>query len=140
MTNMDFNNLKDTIRGNKDAVKIKWYDGLKWTDPHGNWYGWADCGYTESICFSGELWSRTFNASGRPTEPSLQAVATVPEPVETLRYCDLIGDPHACERCPYGSLLGEEDECPQFKDKAEATREMVHIARKFLEAAEMLGG
>lgn len=143
MTNMDFDNLKYTIRSNENVTKKPWYDGTKYIDPQGNWFGWTDCGYHESVFFAGELWTRTFKASGKPTEPVKEELVTLrpaaPQPVPALRYCDIVGKPNDCEHCPFGDLLEMDDDCPVFKDKVEAAHEMVETAKKFLEAAEMLG-
>lgn len=143
MTNVVFDNLRGIIRNNKNTIKMNWYDGTKYIDPQGNWFGWTDCGYHESIFYAGELWTRTFGPDGKPTEPEKRAPIVpqpaAPQPVRTLRFCDLIGKPNACEECPYGTLIGMDEECPRFKDKAEAAHEMANAARAFLKAAEMLG-
>lgn len=138
MTNVVFDNLKGIIRNNKNVTKMQWYDGTKYIDSYGNWFGWTDCGYHESLFYAGELWTRTFNASGEPTEPE-KRVPIIPPLAPALRFCDLIGRPNDCENCPYGTLIGMDEECPRFKDKVEAAHEMAHAARTFLKAAEMLG-
>lgn len=69
MTNVVFDNLKGIIQNNKNVTKMQWYDGTKYIDSYGNWFGWTDCGYHESLFYAGELWTRTFNANGEPTEP-----------------------------------------------------------------------
>lgn len=69
MTNEIFDNIKNRIKNDSTAVKSNWYDGHKWTDTAGNWFGWTDCGYCEYLFYAGEKWTRYYDASGKPTEP-----------------------------------------------------------------------
>lgn len=66
MTLEQFINLKNRIKNDKTSVKTNWYDGYKWTDAQGNWYGWTDCGYCKYIFYAGERYtSRTLCINGK---------------------------------------------------------------------------
>lgn len=69
MTLEQFYNLKNRIKSDKGSVKTNWYDGHKWTDPQGNWYGWTDCGYCQYIFYAGEKYTcRTLCIDGKTQE------------------------------------------------------------------------
>ncbi len=61
ITNEVFESLKKRIKEDAGSVKTNWYDGHKWTDPQGNWYGWTDCGYCEYLFYAGDKWKRVMD-------------------------------------------------------------------------------
>lgn len=62
--NETFEALKNRIKSDKSSVKTNWYDGHKWTDSAGNWYGWESCGYIEYVFYAGIKWERRTLANG----------------------------------------------------------------------------
>lgn len=69
MTTEIFDNIKARIKNDPTSVKTNWFDGHKWEDTAGNWYGWESCGYIERIFYAGETWERRTDACGRSLEP-----------------------------------------------------------------------
>lgn len=69
MTVDTFKYIRNMIKNDPNAVKTNWFDGHKWTDKDGNWYGWTDCGWCEYIYYNGEKWSARTDASGEMMEP-----------------------------------------------------------------------
>lgn len=68
MTFEDFDTIATRIKYNLSSVKSNWYDGHRYTDPQGNWYGWTDGGYCEYLFYAGEEWERRFvYRCGKPT-------------------------------------------------------------------------
>lgn len=70
MTNEIFDNLKARIKNDSTSRKTNWFDGHKWEDTAGNWYGWESCGYIEYVFYAGEQWERRTDASGKHLEPT----------------------------------------------------------------------
>ena len=69
MTNKQFDEFMERIKTDPASIKKSWFDGHKWIDSNGNWCGWCDCGFSESLFYAGMMWTRTFSASGIPTTP-----------------------------------------------------------------------
>lgn len=64
-----FKYLRDMIKNNPHSEKTNWYDGQKWTDPQGNWYGWTDCGFCEYVFYAGTEWHTYTNHEGKMQLP-----------------------------------------------------------------------
>lgn len=69
MTNTTFDAIKARIKNDPTAVKTNWWDGHKWEDTAGNWYGWEAGGFIEYVFYAGEKWERRTDASGNHLEP-----------------------------------------------------------------------
>lgn len=67
MTNGVFDNLRNRMKNDPNAVKSPFYDGTKWTDPQGNWYAWESCGYIEYVFYAGTTWKRRTDYKGDAT-------------------------------------------------------------------------
>lgn len=64
MTNEMFEAMKNRIKADKSSIKTPWYDGHKWTDGFGNWYGWESCGFVEYLFCVGKIWERRTDYKG----------------------------------------------------------------------------
>lgn len=67
MTNEIFDKLMNRIKSDKASVKTNWYDGHKWLDPQGNWYGWESCGFIEYLFYAGTKYERRTDYKGDKT-------------------------------------------------------------------------
>lgn len=67
MDNMIFSSLMVRIKNDPNSIAQSWYDGTKWTDQQGNWYGWTDRGYIEYVFYAGTKWERRTDYKGNKT-------------------------------------------------------------------------
>lgn len=118
MTVETFKYLRDMIKNNPHSEKTKYYDGHKWTDPQGNWYGWSDCGYSETIFYAGDEWHTYTNDKGEMQEPVLSKAIKADEvkgwnvfikyPNGDVEWNDMVGSEEEAKEMV--QALYEEDE------------------------------
>lgn len=140
MTNEIFDNLKKRIKSDPSSEKTNWYDGHKWTDNAGNWYGWTDCGYVEHVFYAGEEYTRHTQPDGTPTTPELVKSFKPAAPQEERRLCGWLGDKPDCAACVFFFIYGcgPDSDCPMMtRDEMQDT--LQEIAEKARKAADRLG-
>lgn len=140
MTNEIFDRLKKRIKADETSVKSNWYDGHKWTDCAGNWYGWTNCGFVEHLFYAGEEYTRHTQPDGTPTTPELVKPFKPCVKQETKQLCEWLGDKMDCEPCVFGFIYGcgADAECPAMT-RDEMLDTLMEIAEKAREAADRLG-
>lgn len=139
MDNKTFNEIVKRIKTDPNVQITKFYDGNKYTDPQGNWYGWTDCGYVEHLFYAGDEWTRRTLADGQRTEPEkVQPFRPKTEPAKLL--CEWLGEEMDCQPCVFGFVYGCgcDAECPALT-RDEMRDCLEEIQNKAREALTRLG-
>ncbi len=129
ITDKEFDAIKTRIQNDPTAVKTNWYDGHKWEDNSGNWYGWESCGYIEYIFYAGTQYKRQAGTI-EEVHPYVQNGQVV-----SYRVCDWFCI--KCSECPFGCLENG-DACPTYPTKDLARLDMENIAKRAAEVSKKI--
>lgn len=138
MNNETFEAIKNRIFTDTNRKGHSWYDGMKYVDPQGNWYGWTDCGMWEYLFYAGTQYRRHALCDGCWSEV-MECTEVADRPgaqphTEKRCLCEyLTPGERECDLCPFG-LTHTGRDCPQFESIEEALADLADIADRVSKA------